>query len=200
MVERLRHSDLERVVDALCDAFRDYPVMRYILEKSGEDYDGRLVDLIGYFTAARTTRGWPVLGILEGQRVVAAANVNPPLSAAAPPELTAVRKRMEASIGPEGVRRFEAFAAACKPLEPDKPHYYVGMIGVRPSHQGKGLARPLMDEIHRMSAGDPQSAGVALTTETPDNVPFYEHFGYEVVGESRVQTLTTWTLFRADRS
>jgi hypothetical protein len=45
---------------------------------------------------------------------------------------------------------------------------------------------------------DPESAGVLLTTETPGNLPLYEHFGYRILGQARVDELTTWTLFRPD--
>jgi hypothetical protein len=41
---------------------------------------------------------------------------------------------------------------------------------------------------------------VSLTTEVPQNVRLYEHFGYEVVGHARVSPeLETWGLFLTTR-
>lgn len=51
-----------------------------------------------------------------------------------------------------------------------------------------------------MSRADPESAGVSLTTETPRNLPFYEHFGYRILGQGETPDgkLRSWTLFRPD--
>jgi hypothetical protein len=52
-------------------------------------------------------------------------------------------------------------------------------------------------EVHRLAGDDPTSSGVSLTTERAENVPLYEHFGYRVVGHTRVSAeLETWGLFR----
>lgn len=188
----------DEVVDTLCDAFRDYPVMRYVLKDAGDDYLAHLPHLIGYFTASRFTRGWPVLGVEREGRLIAAANLNPPQKAPAPPELVQRREEMCRVLGDQAIRRFQAFADACEPLEPAEPHYYLGMIGVRREAQGLGCARLLLDEIHRVSASDPASNGVALSTETEENLPFYEKFGYRILGDAHVDELRTWTLFRRD--
>nr|NIM02303.1 hypothetical protein [Acidobacteriota bacterium]NIM62913.1 hypothetical protein [Acidobacteriota bacterium]NIO60778.1 hypothetical protein [Acidobacteriota bacterium]NIQ87193.1 hypothetical protein [Acidobacteriota bacterium]NIT12444.1 hypothetical protein [Acidobacteriota bacterium] len=145
------------VVEVLSDAFRDYPVMRYILADAGDDYETRLAALVGYFTESRFARRYPVLGI-EGQgRLVAAANINPPRSVPAPPELKTCYETFGETIGPQAITRFRAFADACEPLEPDEPHYYLGMIGVARGAQGKGHARVLLDALHEMSDRDEES-------------------------------------------
>jgi hypothetical protein len=61
-VTRLSTAQTEDAVSVLCDAFRDYPVMRYVLGSNG-DYDRRLRTLIGFFVSARVYRDEPVLGI-----------------------------------------------------------------------------------------------------------------------------------------
>lgn len=198
-VIRLPPERFDEAVEALCDAFRDYPVMRYVLKDAGDDYFTHLTHLVGYFTASRFARGWPVLGVEREGRVVAVANINPPHSVPAPPELIQRYEEMCRVLGDKAIQRFHAFADACGPLEPDEPHYYLGMIGVRREAQGLGCARQLLDELHRLSANDPASSGVVLTTETQENLPFYEKFGYRVLGEARAEELRTWTLFRRDR-
>ncbi len=138
---RLTPDRFDEVVDALGDAFRDYPVMRYVLKESGDRFDEHLPYLVGYFTYSRFSRNWPVLGVEREGRILAAANINPPSSVPAPAELVRRYEEMCRVLGDGAIRRFQAFADACDPLEPDEPHYYLGMIGVRPEAQGEGLAR-----------------------------------------------------------
>jgi len=195
-IVRVGRERFDEVVDALCDAFRDYPVMRFVLKDSGVHYDAHLAQLVGYFTDLRVSRGWPVLAVSRGNEILAAASVNPPHPAPRPAALRERYERMCGELGEAAIARFNAFADACGPLEPDELHYYVGMIGVRSDCQGRGYARLLLDAVHEMSGGDPDSTGVALTTETERNLPFYRHFGYEIVGQAQVDTLQTWTLFR----
>jgi GNAT superfamily N-acetyltransferase len=156
---------------------------------------------VAYFTEARFCRQYPVLGIESGQgAVVAAANVNPPQRLPAPESLKQSYARLCETLGAPAMARYEAFAAACAPFEPEAPHYHLGMIGVVGAERGRGHARRLLDAVHAMSREEPASAGVSLTTETPRNLPLYEHFGYRVVGHGLTPDagLETWTLFRAD--
>jgi GNAT superfamily N-acetyltransferase len=190
----------EDIVGTLCDAFCDYPVMRYVLRDAADDYDARLSALIGYFTHGRTSREWPVLGVLERDRLLAVASSNPPRPAPPSPSLQEVYRRLCEELGGDAIARLDAFGAAAEPLLPLEPHYYLGMLGVRREAQGRGCARLLLDALHEMSAQDPASAGVVLTTETPTNLTLYEHFGYRVLGRIRVEELQSWTLFRPDEA
>ena len=61
-VTRLSTAQTEDAVSVLCDTFRDYPVMRYVLGSNG-NYDRRLRTLIGFFVSARVYRDEPVLGV-----------------------------------------------------------------------------------------------------------------------------------------
>jgi len=72
---------------------------------------------------------------------------------------------------------------------------------VRPSHAGRGLARPLLGAVHALAASDPSSEGVSLCTETRANVGLYEHFDYRLLGSAQVADgLETWSMFRPSRS
>ena len=92
-VVELGAGSFDEVVDTLCEAFHEYPVMRYVLKDAGPDYDARLALLVGFFTDTRVSRGWPVLGVVAGGRIVAAATLNPPRPEPAPPSLRDRRQR-----------------------------------------------------------------------------------------------------------
>jgi GNAT superfamily N-acetyltransferase len=195
-VTLLSPSRADDAVGVLCDAFRDYPVMRYILGAAG-DYDQRLRTLIGFFVAARLTRDEPIFGVHDGASLVAVSLVVPPGERPMPAELVDRREAIWRALGAAERARYEAFGAATRPFEVGTPHYHLSMIGVRRSHAGRGLARVLLDQLHELAEGDAATSGVTLTTETPRNLPLYEHFGYRNVGRARVSAeLETWGFYR----
>jgi GNAT superfamily N-acetyltransferase len=196
-VSPLSNFEIDDAVAVLCDAFQDYPVMRYILGSS-RDYQRRLHTLIGYFVAARVFRDEPVLGIRDSNaRLVAAAIVSQSGERPGPDALALRREEVWAELGSAERERYEAYGAACAPFVPAALHHHLNMIGVRRSHAGTGLARKLLTAVHQLADNEPNSAGVSLTTEVPQNVPFYEHFGYRIIGKAPVaDAYTTWTFFR----
>ena len=196
--QRLGLRDEAAVTEVLSEAFYDYPVMRYVLKDAGERHAEQLREWVGYLTTSRLQRACIVLGVEEGGRLVAASNINPPEQSEVSEALKARHRRMVETIGEPAIARIERFAEACRPFEIDEPHHYVGMLGVLPSHQGRGLGRLLLDEVQRLSREHEASTGVLLTTEDPGNVRLYEHLGFTVLGEGRAEELVTWTLFRAD--
>ena len=202
-------SDLLRVppgraaeaADVLWDAFHAYPTMRYIIGGTGEEYDRALRTLVEYFVMARHSRGAPVLAIADGEILVAVATVTPRGEGTIPPSLASRREEVWRELGAGARGRYEAFGRACEGFIIERPHYHLNMIGVRRSRGGRGLARRLLDAVHEMSREDAGSCGVTLTTEDPANVPLYQHFGYEVIGQARVSdTLETWGLYRPDEA
>ncbi len=195
IIERLGPPHREEVLAVLAAAFHEYPVMRFTLG-STQTYETDLRRLIGFYIDKRLLPGWPVLGVRDPSGwLVAATVVNDPdrdPSPATAAALTALRS----AIGEEAFGRMSAFEAACDESEPKTRHYYVGMLGVHPTARGRGHAGRLLAMVHQMAA-DRGYDGVCLSTEDAGNLPFYRHHGYRIHAEARVDTLTTWTLFRA---
>jgi len=195
----LSATRLDEATAVLCDAFRDYPVMRYVLGWPSHQYDVHLEEMIGFFTATRFLNSDVVLGV-EGPdgTLGAVANITRPGSEAAP----AVAMRREAlwrELGVEARERYEALGRLWQPLGINEPHFHLNMIGAARSMRGEGAARLLLDELHTMSAIHPESCGVTLTTDEPGNVTLYQHFGYRLTGEVDVPgAFRTWGFFRAD--
>jgi GNAT superfamily N-acetyltransferase len=196
-VSRLSEAQVSQAVNVLCDAFHDYPVMRYVIGPAGDDYDRRLHTLIIFFVMARVWRDEPILGISNGSALVATAILTRPGKQQPPAELAQLRETVWRELGDAARSRYEAFGEATRKFDISQPHYHLNMIGVRRSHHGKGLSRQLLDAVHAMSRNDPVSHGVTLTTEDFRNVSIYEHFGYEGVGHVRIDAkLETWGFFR----
>jgi len=60
----------------LCDAFRDYPIMRFVLGEPTADDAARLAILIGFAVASRALRDEPIFGIEDGPELAAAIMVS----------------------------------------------------------------------------------------------------------------------------
>ena len=187
----------DEVVRVLCEAFVDYPVMRYIVGDRG-DYAARHRTLIGFFHGARVLQDDPILGISEGGELVAAAVCTLP-GGVEPPELEPLRERTWAALGADARARFDDCVRAWESTGVDEPNIHVNMLAVVPDHQRRGLARTLLEKVHAMSRDRADSRGVTLSTESERNVALYRHMGYRVVGQATIAPgLETWDFFRPD--
>lgn len=190
-------SSADEITDSLCDAFFDYPVMRYVLG-GAPHYQRRLTTLIGFFVANRVARADLMLGI-RGQAgdLIGTALVNLPVRQEPAAWLAQRREEVWKELGEDERRRYEAYGAATAPFDLEAPHHHLGMIGVRRGAHGTGLGRALLEAVHDAAAADPASAGLTLSTEVHRNVGLYEHFGYRVAGHARVAPeLETWVMHR----
>lgn len=185
------------VIDVFSDAFHDYPVMRWVVG-SGGDVAARVRRLITLFVSRRVMRGGPMLGVFGADRLVGAAILTLPVEPEPPPGVAALSDDAWRELG-EGARaRYQRYAEVTAPFFANVgSHHHLNMIGIRGSHAGQGLARPLLDAVQGMCQADPSSAGVSLTTERSKNVELYQHFGYTVVAHEPVNgELQTWGLVR----
>jgi GNAT superfamily N-acetyltransferase len=188
---------MDQAVTVLCDAFYDYPVMRYVLGHSTPDYDSRLQTLIRFFASARVIREEPVLGAYDHHgNLGGVALITLPGEHPSPEALNNQREAVWAELGTPERQRYEAFSQACQQFTIQLPHHHLNMIGVRRSHAGRGLARDLLEAVQELAQADPQSCGVSLSTETRKNVPLYTHFGYRLLGHAKISNdLETWAFF-----
>ena len=204
-VTALSFDNIIEIVSVISDAFRDYPVMRWVAGADapglGAPYDVRLHRLVQLFVSARAHRNEPMMGVRENKgALVATAVMSYAPTADPPPTFIALRESIWAELGADARGRADAYGEAASFFGALGEHHHLNMIGVRRTHQGLGLGRELLGAVHQLAQSDPQSSGVSLTTELADNVKLYEHFGYRVVGHKRVGPgLETWGMFR-DRS
>jgi GNAT superfamily N-acetyltransferase len=185
------------LLTVLCDAFCDYPVMRYVLgDRPG--YDRRLRTLVDLFTAARANPNGLMLGLDDPTGSLAgAALVDLPSKGPPTPAFEARRESAWEELGQDARARYEAYGRATREHNHPLQHHHLGMIGVLRSHHGTGLGRTLLVHVHALAEADSQSAGVSLTTEVARNVTLYEHFGYGVAAHVRVAPeLESWVMFR----
>ena len=193
----LNKQNITEITEVLCEAFYNYPVMKYVLGEN-EDYDNRLHKLVTFFVSARALRQEPILGIYNSEKeLVAAALVTLPQAILPPQEFVRQRDNLWAELGSGEKARYENYGLATSRLRPKEPHHHLNMIGVRNAYQGKGLARKLIDAVETLASEHPSSTGISLDTEVELNVQFYLHLGYKLLGQTNVnKDIFTWGFFK----
>jgi len=95
--------------------------------------------------------------------------------------------------------RLDRFERATKDVAPEGPHRYLGVLATDPDHRGRGLARAVLEPV--LERDDADGIGAHLDTCTPENLPFYERFGFGVFGETTIEGgPLLWGLVRAPRT
>lgn len=69
-------------------------------------------------------------------------------------------------------------------FHPREAHWHLPLIGVDPAQQGKGIGSALLS--HVLNACDRQKVLAYLEATSPQNVPLYERYGFEALGNIQV--------------
>jgi ribosomal protein S18 acetylase RimI-like enzyme len=89
-------------------------------------------------------------------------------------------------------------AELMKETHPEEPHWYLAVIGSDPTVRGAGFGQALMRS--RLDRCDAEHAPAYLESSNPDNVPYYQRFGFEVTGEIKPNGgPSMWPMWRAPR-
>jgi GNAT superfamily N-acetyltransferase len=64
---------------------------------------------------------------------------------------------------------------------PEGPHWYLGILGTSPAHQGKGVGAALMQPV--LERCDREGLPAYLESSKETNIPFYARHGFVVTGE-----------------
>ena len=194
-------TPFEQASVALAESLLDDPFYWAITNDFATDLGARKQALIRYFhysleEAERT-----------GRCIVAP---DPSLGAAAwllprSPEVAAVESSTKARylpsvLGPQGVENYNRIIRYMAPLAAQVVPcnaWYLSIIGILPSAQGRGLGTTLLSD----TLAEASSAGVTcyLETFTPRNVTFYERRGFRWIADHLEPTTNrAYVLMRRD--
>ena len=105
-----------------------------------------------------------------------------------PPGVAEPSARAQVAMLPSAVRAFRgrlgvarALTAEMTAVHPEAPHWYLAMIGSDPQFRGGGFGHALMRS--RLDRCDAECAPAYLESSNPDNIGYYQRFGFEVTGE-----------------
>jgi ribosomal protein S18 acetylase RimI-like enzyme len=96
-------------------------------------------------------------------------------------------------------RRLTELVERMKSQHPEEPHWYLATIGSDTTVRGAGFGQALMGS--RLGRCDAEHCPAYLESSKPDNVPYYQRFGFEVCGEFTLPSggPTLWPMWRAPR-
>jgi GNAT superfamily N-acetyltransferase len=193
-----RKADTRELSATLSRAFYDDPVMTWILP----DDNARSKHLTRMF-AAMTRHHHLARGGVE------LACDGPGIGAAAlwdPPNQWQETHRAQLAMTPAFLRVFGFRTALArgvqevmKRVHPEEPHWYLAAIGSDPTVRGKGFGQVLMQS--RLDRVDAEHAPAYLESSKPENIPYYQRFGFELTGEIKLPGggPNLWPMWRQPR-
>jgi len=187
-------SEMEAVVGLISRGMRDNPTHVAALgedpgrrEKRVRRIFSRVLPVMGHFDHLLVARhpDNTILGVL-GMAAPGRCQPN-------------AKQRMQLTLGllplgPRALSRSLRWVGTWEKRDPEERHWHLGPVAVDAHLQGMGIGSKLM----RVFCAQMDAAGedAYLETDKPENVRFYERFGFEVVGEEEVIGVSNWYMAR----
>ncbi|MGW6651548.1 acetyltransferase [Streptomyces sp. CB02130] len=186
-------DDAPEISRTLARAFADDPMMGWFFPGGAS----REPDLVRYFTTI-FTRQYGRHGVCERTASAAAFWVAPEGQEKTVPDAETVAE-LEEILGDRAPLFRDAVAAAAE-QGPKEPHWYLAVVGADPATRGQGHGAALLRS--GLAKADAAGLPVYLESSKPDNLPFYEHFGFTVLGEAALPGggPALWVMRRAPRA
>ncbi|OBK53340.1 GNAT family N-acetyltransferase [Mycobacterium sp. 1081908.1] len=193
-----RKADIRELSRTLARAFYDDPVTTWMLP----DDNARPAQLVRLF-ATMTRRHHLARGGVE------VADDGPGVGGAAlwdPPNRWQHSRSEELAMLPNFIRVFGLRSARARTVQelmkqehPEEPHWYLAVIGSDPTVRGQGYGQALMRS--RLDRCDAEYCPAYLESSKPENVPYYERFGFGVTREIKFPDggPTLWAMWRDPR-
>lgn len=195
-------ADIRELSRTLARAFYDDPVMTWLLP----DHNERTTHLSRLF-ATMTRHHHLARGGVEVAG--SSSSSSPGIGAAAlwdPPNQWQETRRGQLAMTPTFVRVFglrsmrgRAVQELMRSLHPEEPHWYLAVIGSDPTVRGKGFGQALMRS--RLNRCDAEYCPAYLESTKPENVPYYQRFGFTVIREIALPNggPPLWAMWRTPR-
>lgn len=188
-------ADFTQAKTVIAEAFREDPLFYYWCGNQGLAYERRLQFYAGVLNDLQVKGSGHSLGVFKGDRLAGLAYVKDSEALKSTDGMLPLLFRILFRAGPASLMRFIKVGTALPNHWPKNEHLYLSTLAVLPEHQGKGLGRQLLNAVSDYA----QSEGVdqlCLDTQNPNNVGYYQSFGYAVVGEPKIDMLQSWCLVK----
>ena len=179
----------------LGDAFAQDPLMLYLFHEYPEGPRTGAMEFFSILLRARIALDMPAYVLEQDGKVLGAAMGYDTSRPKWPKALAEEMTRFETET-PGFAARVAAYAEIGDTHEPAEAHYYLGVIGIHPSLQGKGAGTALLDAFCAPSHDDSKSHGVYLDTTNASSLAFYYSKGFALRGEGSLDGAPVWCVFK----
>ena len=183
-------------------AFVDDPLLKAIVPPT-PDANARARRIGALFDVVLRLQGrdgQPVVGVMQGGRVGAAAVIEhlagAPSTAAAVLHGLPTLPRLVRAVGWGGVTRAISVMDTLARNRPPEPHLYLNILGVEPSLQRRHFGVAILDYLREQASFRGDFVGVYLETATEANVAYYSHVGYRVLNEIYPLGVRMWRMLQ----
>ena len=193
-LQMLERKDVENAVACNVDAYEGYPLYPALFGKYNSD---KLVEKV-WRSSILTLHNKAVL-LVDSPEVNGFLFVCPPGYHGMPTGAYLLKSGLR-NIMPlptySPMIRYERYCMILKDMYMPEDGWYLYDLVVRKAARGKGVAKKLLQLF--LKYVDYERQCVYLETHDAKNVPFYEHFGFSVVGTGKVPSsdLTHYCLLR----
>ncbi|MGH7931962.1 MAG: GNAT family N-acetyltransferase [Candidatus Binataceae bacterium] len=183
-------------------AFVDDPLLVAIVGKITDTSQRatRIGHLFKVVLRSHRHEGQPVIGVMKGERVAAAAIVE----YVTRPGATAIIVMGGLTLLPElfkaagfaGVVRAISTLDTLSRNRPTEPHIYLNILGVEPEFQRRHFGVAILDFLREQASLRNDFSGVYLETATESNLAYYGHIGYTVLSEIYPLGVRMWRMLQ----
>jgi ribosomal protein S18 acetylase RimI-like enzyme len=186
--------DRDAALGVLARGLRDNPIHRHVFGTDPAICEQRLSAMFGtLFTIMSLHEQMLVARDIDG-RILAVCVMTPPNTL--PPtqfQQMHIMPRLTA-MGAGAAFLTTRWLTAWTDRDPKKPRWHLGPLAVDAGLQGMGIGSRLMQVV---SARLDAARDLAwLETDKPENVRFYQKFGFEVSAETNALGLPNWVMIR----
>lgn len=195
-VRRADGHDVDSLVEVLCRAFDEDPVVNWFVREDA----GRADAFRRFFDVAVRRMTLPHDEVYTTADGGGAALWNPPGAwQLEPDDLEALLPDFAHVFGEAKLERSLQGMEMMETAHPTEPHFYLFLLGVHPARHNRGIGSALLQTVLRRC--DEEGLPAYLEATSPRNVPLYERHGFVVT-----DTMTMpdggpplWLMWRAPR-
>jgi ribosomal protein S18 acetylase RimI-like enzyme len=187
-------SEIEEALDLTARGMRDNPLTVAIFGDGPEQRRQRFRRLIGGVARALGQGSNMLVARGADGEILGVCNMMPPGECLPSPSQQLRMLPSLLSNGPYISGRTMRWLAVWTKRDPAKRHWHLGPLVVDAPLQGMGVGGRLMQVFCAQMNAAREDA--YLETDKPENVSFYERFGFEVIGEQKVFGVINYFMLR----
>jgi ribosomal protein S18 acetylase RimI-like enzyme len=198
-VRELRRDEIAEAAHLLGRGMCDNPVNARAFAISDPERRCRALTRFFVPVVRRLHRRGSVVGAFREEAMVGVCCVAPP-HACQPRVLEKLKVVPSVVLGnPLGTAgRVLRWVGEWSRRDPPDLHWHLGPLAVDPPFQGQGVGKAMMTSF--CAQMDARGGLSYLETDKPENVRFYQKFGFSVLGEAEVLGVSNWFMSRPARS